>query len=95
VEAGDARTADDRPAVLRFDEEVKMEENRLIGSFFSPGRGAMHVLIRADRHVEVVANSGAVVEGEPLDANHVLTLDPEELTTFTSLLRYAGSFVNP
>lgn len=71
-----------------------MEENRLIGSSFSPGREALHVLVRPDRRIEVVANNGAVVEDEPLAARHVLTLEPEELTTLTSLLRYAGTFVN-
>lgn len=71
-----------------------MEGNRLIGSSFSPGREALHVIVRPDRRIEVVANAGAVVEDQPLAAGHVLTLEPEEAVTLTTLLRYAGSFVD-
>jgi hypothetical protein len=38
-----------------------MDTNLLVGSSFSPGREALHVLVRPDRRIDVVANDGTVV----------------------------------
>jgi hypothetical protein len=70
-----------------------MDTNLLVGSSFSPAREALHVLVRPDRRIDVVANDGTVVGDEPLAARHVLTLEPEELLTLTTLFRRAGTVV--
>jgi hypothetical protein len=38
-----------------------MKTNLLIGSALRPGREALHLLVRPDRRVEIVANDGTVV----------------------------------
>jgi hypothetical protein len=80
-----------------MDEEVKMKTktNLLIGSALHPGREALHVLVRPDSRVEIMANDGTVVSDEPLAARHVMTLESEQLATLATLLRRADQVINP
>ena len=68
-----------------------METNVYLGSCFHPGQDALHVRVRTDGAVEVLANDGgAVVGGEPLFARQVLVLPPEQAMSLSGLLLRAG-----
>lgn len=68
-----------------------MKTNVHMGSCFQPGRDALHVRVRPDGAVEILANDGgAVVGGEPLFARQVLVLPAEQALSLGGLLLRAG-----
>ena len=67
--------------------------NLHVGSCLSPGGEALHVLVRSDGNLEIVANDGAVIGDEVRFERHVLTVEREQAFSLGSLLLHADTLI--